>query len=159
MLYEVKNGEIIYDVAVICYGDAQKSVKLCTDNGITITDSIDGLKLVYDEKLKANIIARNNAYTYIQVPTDETYVIKQNQSNYDLCLHYGYTLDGYANFLKDSGLGANKVNNVGTQIVVTKQNDNLINYTFATLYDDENIIPPILSGIGWMTIESTFIVG
>lgn len=159
MLYEVKNGQTIYDVAVICYGDAQKAVKLCVDNGISITDSIDGLSLEYNENLKEQIIVNNRAYTYIQVPTDNNYLIKQNQSNYDLCLHFGYTLDGYANFLKDSGLGANKVNNVGSQIVVTKQNDDLINYTFATLYDDEVIIPPVTSGIGWMTIGTTFIVG
>ena len=159
MLYEVKNGQSIYDVAVILYGDAQKAVKLCTDNGITITDSIDGVTLEYDANLKAQILINNTSTTYIQVPIDNSYVIRQNQSNYDLCLHYGYTLDGYSQFIKDSGLEASKVNNANVEIQVTKQNNNLINYNFATLYDDEQIIPPTTSGIGWMTIGTTFIVG
>jgi hypothetical protein len=58
MLYAVKNGQGIYDVAVLLYGDAQYSVKLCNDNGLTITDSIVGLTLIYDETIKPKKLKR-----------------------------------------------------------------------------------------------------
>ena len=43
--------------AIIVYGDAQYSVKLAVDNGLTITDSIDGLSLTYDPLIKLNVDA------------------------------------------------------------------------------------------------------
>jgi len=156
MQYEVKQGQSIYDVAVLLYGDAQQSVRLCVDNNISISADITGLVLEYEANVKAQNITNNNVLTLVQVPPDEAYVIKQQQSNYDLCLHYGYTLDRYADFINDSALPASEVNNVGAEIVVTRQNNNLISYTFATLYDYEQ---PITQGIGWMTIGTTFIVG
>ena len=89
MEYEVKQGQTIYDVAIVCYGDAQKAIKLCVDNGITITDNIYGLKLIYNKNLKNQIIVNNTAKTYVQVPINDNYVIRELQSNYDLCLQFG----------------------------------------------------------------------
>lgn len=159
MQYVVKDGLSIYDVAILLYGDAQLSVKLCTDNGITITDSIVGLALTYDENVKAQQIVNNTSKTYVQVPTDNTYQIRELQSNYDACIQLGYGLDKYGQFIALSGLPCDIINNVGTQIQVTKLPSNIGSNIFATLSDD--VIPPtpITSGIGWMTIGTTFIVG
>lgn len=159
MQYVVKDGLSIYDVAVLLYGDAQYSVKLCNDNGITITDTIVGLTLTYDENIRSQQIINNTQKTYVQVPIDDNYTIRELQSNYDLCLQFGYGFDRYGDFLTKVGLGADIVNHVQSQIQVTKLNNNFGNAIFATLSDD--VIPPtpITSGIGWMTIETTFIVG
>jgi len=145
MQYVVKNGLSVYDVAVLLYGDAQLSIKLCNDNNITITDNIDGLTLTYNENIKAQQITNNTAKTYIQVPINDSYVIRQLQSNYDLCMQFGYTLDNYGGFLSKTKLGAEKVNNVGFQIQVTKLNNNLSNTIFATLSDDEAMPAPPLT--------------
>ena len=61
MQYVVKSGLSIYDIAVLLYGDAQLSIKLCNDNNITITDNIDGLTLTYNENIKAQQITNNKA--------------------------------------------------------------------------------------------------
>lgn len=159
MQYVVKDGLSIYDVAVLLYGDAQYSVRLCTDNGITITESIVGLTFTYDENVKGQQIVNNTATTYVQVPIDDSYVIRELQSNYDLCLQFGYGFDRYGEFLNKVGLGADIVNHVQSQIQVTKLNNNIGNIIFATLSDDVIPTPPITSGIGWMTIGTTFIVG
>ena len=136
MQYVVKDGLSIYDVAVLLYGDAQLSVKLCTDNGISITDSIVGLTLTYDENIKNQQIVNNTAKTYVQVPINDNYVIRELQSNYDLCLQFGYGLDRYGEFLNKVQLGADIVNHVQSQIQVTKLNNNFGNIIFATLSDD-----------------------
>jgi hypothetical protein len=158
MQYVVKDGLSIYDVAVLLYGDAQYSVKLCTDNGITITDSIVGLSLTYDDTIIGQILTNNKAITYVQVPTDNTYQIRENQSNYDVCIQLGYGLDRYGNFIALSGLPCDIINNVGSQISVTKLQTNVGNIIFATLSEDVIPTPPITGGIGWMTIGTTFIV-
>jgi hypothetical protein len=136
MQYVVKDGLSIYDVAVLLYGDAQYSVRLCTENSITITDSIVGLTLTYDENVKGQQIVNNTAKTYVQVPINDNYVIKELQSNYDLCLQFGYGLDRYGEFLAKVNLGADVVNHVQSQIQVTKLNNNFGNIIFATLSDD-----------------------
>ncbi len=52
-------GGIVKRLQVVLeYGDAQYSVKLCNDNGLTITDSIEGLTLTYDETIKPKVEAR-----------------------------------------------------------------------------------------------------
>ena len=159
MQYEVKYGQTIYDVAVLLYGDAQLSVKLCNDNFIDINANIYGLILTYDENVKAQQITNNTSKTYVQVPINNTYFIKQLQSNYDLCLQFAYGLDNYVNFLSDTQLTADVIENYSQNISVTKQPSNLPNVIFATGLDVENIVPPITSGIGWMTIGTTNIVG
>jgi hypothetical protein len=142
MQYEVKYGQSIYDVAVLLYGDAQMSIKLCIDNSIDITTDIYGMVLTYDETIKAQQIVNNTQKTYVQVPIDNTYFIKQLQSNYDLCLQFAYGLDNYATFLNDTLLTADIVENYSQNISVTKQPSNLPNVIFATGLNTQEVIPP-----------------
>jgi hypothetical protein len=158
MQYEVKYGQTIYDAAVLLYGDAQLSVKLCTDNSIDINANIYGLVLTYDENIKAQQITNNTTKTYVQVPINNTYFIKDLQTNYDLCLQFAYGLDNYGQFLSDTKLTANDIENYSQNILVTKQPSNLPNVIFATGLGFVEI-PPSGFGIGWMTIGTTNIVG
>jgi len=157
MQYEVKFGQSIYDVAVLLYGDAQLSVKLCSDNSIDINANIYGLVLTYDENIKAQQITNNTTKTYVQVPIDNTYFIKNLQTNYDLCLQFAYGLDNYGQFLSDTKLTANDIENYSQNILVTKQPSNLPNVIFATGLGF--VETPSGFGIGWMTIGTTNIVG
>jgi len=158
MQYEVKFGQSIYDVAVLLYGDAQLSVKLCSDNSIDINANIYGLVLTYDENIKAQQVTNNTTKTYVQVPIDNTYFIKDLQTNYDLCLQFAYGLDNYGQFLSDTKLTANDIENYSKNISVTKQPSNLPNVIFATGLGFVET-PPSGFGIGWMTIGTTNIVG
>ena len=158
MQYEVKFGQSIYDVAVLLYGDAQLSVKLCSDNSIDINANIYGLILTYDENVKAQQVTNNTTKTYVQVPIDNTYFIKDLQTNYDLCLQFAYGLDNYGQFLSDTKLTANDIENYSKNILVTKQPSNLPNVIFATGLGFIET-PPSGFGIGWMTIGTTNIVG
>jgi hypothetical protein len=158
MQYEVKFGQSIYDVAVLLYGDAQLSVKLCSDNSIDINANIYGLILTYDENIKAQQVTNNTTKTYVQVPIDNTYFIKDLQTNYDLCLQFAYGLDNYGQFLSDTKLTANDIENYSKNILVTKQPSNLPNVIFATGLGFVET-PPSGFGIGWMTIGTTNIVG
>lgn len=133
MQYEVKNGQTIYDVAVVVYGSPQYAVKLSVDNNIDITDSIDGLSLYYDEKIKANVIARSIVQSEVLSQPDNNYLIKSLQSIYDLALQFGYGLDRLVEFVSTTGMNYTNFSNAGQTIVVTQQNTDLPrNLNFAT---------------------------
>lgn len=154
MQYVVKQGQVIYDVAVQLYGDAQYSVKLCTDNNITITDSIEGLTLTYDEFIKKNIIAAAIKQQNTPQQTDNSYYIKQTQSVYDLALQFGYGIDEVANFCQLTGLDITS-DIVGGQIIqVTKLPNNLpLNSIFATQFYEEQVIGYILMEDGFYLLQ------
>ena len=154
MQYVVKQGQVIYDVAVQLYGDAQYSVKLCTDNNITITDSIDGLTLTYDEFIKKNIIAAAIKQQNTPQQPDNSYYIKQTQSVYDLALQFGYGIDEVANFCQLTGLDITS-NSVGGQIIqVTKLPNNLpLNSIFATQFFEEQVVGYILMEDGFYLLQ------
>jgi len=154
MQYVVKQGQVIYDVAVQLYGDAQYSVKLCTDNNITITDSIDGLTLTYDEFIKKNIIAAAIKQQNTPQQPDNSYYIKQTQSVYDLALQFGYGIDEVANFCQLTGLDITS-DSVGGQIIqVTKLPNNLpLNSIFATQFFQEQVVGYILMEDGFYLLQ------
>jgi hypothetical protein len=154
MQYVVKNGQVIYDVAVQLYGDAQYSVKLCTDNNITITDSIEGLTLTYDEFIKKNIIAAAIKQQNTPQQPDNSYYIKQTQSVYDLALQFGYGIDEVANFCQLTGLDITS-DSVGGQIIqVTKLPNNLpLNSIFATQFFEEQVVGYILMEDGFYLLQ------
>lgn len=133
MQYEVKNGQTIYDVAVVVYGSPQYAVKLSVDNNIDITDSIDGLSLYYDERIKANVIARSIVQSEVLSQPDNNYLIKSLQSIYDLALQFGYGIDRLVEFVSTTGMNYTNFSNAGQTIVVTQQNTDLPrNINFAT---------------------------
>lgn len=154
MQYVVKQGQVIYDVAVQLYGDAQYSVKLCTDNNISITDTIDGLTLTYDEFIKKNIIAAAIRQQNTPQQPDNSYYIKQTQSVYDLALQFGYGIDEVANFCQLTGLDISS-NSVGGQIIqVTKLPNNLpLNSIFATQFFEEQVVGYILMEDGFYLLQ------
>jgi hypothetical protein len=143
MQYVVKAGQVIYDVAVQLYGDAQYSVKLCTDNNITITDSIEGLTLTYDEFIKKNIIAAAIKQQNTPQQPDNRYYIKQTQSVYDLALQFGYGIDRVAEFCELTGLDITSVDVASVEIQVTKIPNNIpFGSIFATQSGSEAPIIP-----------------
>lgn len=141
MLYVVKNGQGIYDVAVLLYGDAQYSVKLCNDNGLTITDSIEGLTLTYDETIKPKVEAAAIKQQNTPKQPDKTYFIKQVQSVWDLALQFGYGLNRVAEFCQITGLNISS-NAIGNQeIQVTKIATNVpTNTIFATQFGSDEVV-------------------
>ncbi len=142
MLYVVKNGQNIYDVAVIVYGDAQYSVKLATDNGLTITDSIEGLTLTYDPAIKRAVDAAAIRQQNTPKQPDNTYYIKQQQSIWDLALQFGYGLNKAVEFATLTGLDITSNNIGGSEIQVTKIPNNIPSNTiFATQAESQT--PPI----------------
>ena len=143
MQYVVKNGQGIYDVAVLLYGDAQYSVKLCNDNGLTITDSIEGLTLTYDETIKPKVEAAAIKQQNTPKQPDNTYFIKQVQSVWDLALQFGYGLNRVAEFCQLTGLNISS-NAIGNQqIQVTKIATNVPSSTiFATQFGSDE--PPVV---------------
>ena len=154
MQYVVKQGQVIYDVAVQLYGDAQYSVKLCTDNNISITDTIEGLTLTYDEFIKKNIIAAAIKQQNTPQQPDNSYYIKQTQSVYDLALQFGYGIDEVANFCQLTGLDITS-DSVGGQIIqVTKLPNNLpLNSIFATQFFQEQVVGYILMEDGFYLLQ------
>lgn len=143
MLYVVKNGQDIYQVAVIVYGDAQYSVRLCTDNGITITDSIEGLSLIYDPAIKRAVDAAAIRQQNTPKQPDNSYYIKQMQSVYDLALQFGYGLNRVAEFCKLTGLDITSDEIGGSEIQVTKIPNNIpFNTIFATQSGSEAPLVP-----------------
>ena len=143
MLYAVKNGQGIYDVAIIVYGDAQYSVKLCSDNDLTITDSIEGLTLTFDPSIKRNVDAAAIRQQNTPKQPDNTYYIRQTQSVYDLALQFGYGLNRVAEFCKLTVLDITSTSVGGSEIQVTKIPTNVpTNTIFATQFGtDEPTIP------------------
>lgn len=144
MLYEVKQTENIYDVAVKLYGSVSYCVKLCVDNSISLTDDIAHLTLEYDAtiKNKVNVEFRLNS---IPPVVDNSYFIKEGQSIYDLALMMGYGIEGIVNFMNVSGLTDLDNNDIsGQQIVVPKIKTRLSQYVllnnikFATGFVGEN---------------------
>ncbi len=143
MLYEVKNGQGIYDVAVLLYGDAQYSVKLCTDNDLTITDSTEGITLTYDPTIKRTVDAAAIRQQNTPKQPDRSYYIKQTQSVYDLALQFGYGLNRVAEFCQLTGLDITSVSIGGSEIQVTKIPNNIpFNTIFATQSGSEAPIIP-----------------
>jgi hypothetical protein len=143
MLYEVKNGQGIYDVAIIVYGDAQYSVKLCNDNDLTITDSIEGLTLTFDDTIKRNVVSAAIKQQNTPQQPNRSYFVKQTQSVYDLALQFGYGINRVAEFCKLTGLDITSTD-VGTQIIqVTKIPNNIpFNTIFATQSGSEAPLIP-----------------
>lgn len=146
MQYVVKNGQGIYDVAVLLYGDAQYSVKLCVDNDITITDSIEGLTLTYDDKIKREVVSASIRQQNTPKQPDNSYYIKQNQSVWDLVLQFGYGLNRAVEFTQMADVDITS-NNIGGQIIqVTKIPNNI---PFSTIFatqapSEEPVIPSYL---------------
>lgn len=143
MQYVVKAGQGIYDVAIQLYGDAQYSVKLCTDNDLTITDSIEGLTLTYDDTIRRNVVSAAIKQQNTPQQPDNSYFIKQTQSVYDLALQFGYGLNRVAEFCQLTGLDINSTD-VGSQIIqVTKIPNNIpFGSIFATQSESEASVIP-----------------
>jgi hypothetical protein len=143
MQYVVKAGQGIYDVAVLLYGDAQYSVKLCTDNDLTITDSIEGLTLTFDDTIKRNVVAATIRQQNTPKQPDNTYYIKQMQSVYDLALQFGYGIDRVAEFCELTRLDITSTSVGGNEIQVTKIPNNIpFGSIFATQSGSEAPIIP-----------------
>lgn len=141
MQYVVKNGQDIYSVAVLLYGDAQYAVKLCTDNDITITDSIDGLTLTYDDKIKRAVASAAIKQQNTPKQPDNSYYIKQTQSIWDLILQFGYGLNNAVEFVTMAGLDISSNDIGGQNIQVTKIPNNIpLSTIFATQAPSESPI-------------------
>lgn len=154
MLYVVKAGQGIYDVAVQLYGDAQYAVKLCTDNNLTITDSIEGLTLVFDEFIKKAVVSAAIRQQNTPKQPDNSYYIKQTQSVYDLAIQFGYGINRVAEFCQVTGLDITSDNVGGVIIQVTKLPNNLpLNTIFATQFVTNEVAGYILLEDGFYLLQ------
>jgi hypothetical protein len=143
MQYVVKAGQGIYDVAIQLYGDAQYSVKLCTDNDLTITDSIEDLTLTYDDTIRRNVVSAAIKQQNTPQQPDNSYYIKQMQSVYDLALQFGYGLNRVAEFCQLTGLDITSTSVGGNEIQVTKIPNNIpFGSIFATQSESEAPVIP-----------------
>jgi hypothetical protein len=143
MQYVVKAGQGIYDVAIQLYGDAQYSVKLCTDNDLTITDSIEGLTLTYDDTIRRNVVSAAIKQQNTPQQPDNSYYIKQMQSVYDLALQFGYGINRVAEFCNLTGLDITSTSIGGNEIQVTKIPNNIpFGSIFATQSENEAAVIP-----------------
>jgi hypothetical protein len=143
MQYVVKAGQGIYDVAIQLYGDAQYSVKLCTDNDLTITDSIEGITLTYDDTIRRNVVSAAIKQQNTPQQPDNSYYIKQMQSVYDLALQFGYGLNRVAEFCQLTGLDITSTSVGGNKIQVTKIPNNIpFGSIFATQSESEAPVIP-----------------
>ena len=143
MQYVVKAGQGIYDVAIQLYGDAQYSVKLCTDNDLTITDSIEGITLTYDDTIRRNVVSAAIKQQNTPQQPDNSYYIKQMQSVYDLALQFGYGLNRVAEFCQLTGLDITSTSVGGNEIQVTKIPNNIpFGSIFATQSESEAPVIP-----------------
>ena len=159
MQYVVKNGEDIYSLAIQLYGDVEYCVKLASENNLSFNTDLTGVVVIYDETIKQRQIARVLRYNYIPNQTIPTHTFGSMQSVYDVAIQYNYGLDNFGKFISECGIDVSKNIHSGEVIIVTNQGDIMnSNVNLATLYDPYTPIP-IGSGIGWMTIGTTFIVG
>jgi hypothetical protein len=141
MQYEIKQGQSIYDVAVLLYGDATYAVKLCNDNDLQISSTdFTGVVVNYNEALKKFVL---RPQIFIPKVVDDNYLVRQQQSTYDLAIMFNYGIDNFAEFLQTVGLEASEINAANTTIQVTKQSGNVpLGVTFATLFDGVFVPPP-----------------
>lgn len=102
MLYEVRDGESIYDVTVKVYGSVSYCVKLCEDNGIDLDTDISHLVLTYDSTIKNRVNVEFRINTITQ-PQSKEYFIKEKQSIYDLALMFGYGIERVTEFVEQYG--------------------------------------------------------
>lgn len=154
MQYVVKAGQGIYDVAVQLYGDAQYAVKLCTDNNLTITDSIEGLTLSYNEFIKKAVVSAAIRQQNTPKQPDNSYYIKQTQSVYDLAIQFGYGINRVAEFCHITGLDITSDNVGGVIIQVTKLPNNLpLNTIFATQFVPNEVAGYILLEDGFYLLQ------
>ena len=119
MLYEVRQGESIYDVAVKLYGSVSYCVKLCEDNGIDLNTDISHLFLEYDPSIKTRVNVQFTLNSITQVP-DRSYFIKEGQSIYDLALMFGYGIENVAAFCSQHFESLDETSIGGQTILVTK---------------------------------------
>jgi hypothetical protein len=160
MQYAVKQGQDIYAVAVQLYGDPQYAIKLCNDNGLTITDSIEGLTLIYDDNIKRNVV--KNAIKQPEVPNviNNSYFVKTYQNIYDLALQFGYGLDRLVEFAQMVGVQLSQIDISNQTIQVTKIRTNLpLGLNFATYSDVFTPAPSVgafilMESSGYVLLES-----
>lgn len=133
MQYEVKEGQSVYDVALLLYGDATFAVKLVNDNPDLLSlDNLDIAYIVvsYDETIKPTIKPFLIIDGSVISDKKPSYIIPNSQSIYDLAIMYGYGIENIVQFIQDTPqlLNIDNTDIAGIDILVTKKSTNLSNY-------------------------------
>lgn len=168
-VYKVLSGETIYDIALKLYGDVSATIKLCTDNNIGLDSILNGGDtLIWDTTYRVITPAQIDT-TITNPPKCGYYTGQYGQTIYDVCLITYGKFELLSKLCSDNGIDLSTIsaNGITFKYELALVNDNKL---FAYLQQlgtgvggTEYIVPtpppPSTSGIGWMTIESTFIVG
>ena len=167
--YKVLDNETIYDVAIKLYGNVASTIKLCSDNNISLDSVLSGGDtLIWDTTYRL-ITPPQIDTTLTATPIYGYYTGKYGQTIYDVCLITYGKYELLTKLCEDNGIDLNSISANG---ITFKYELDLVNdkKLFAYLQQlgtgvggTEYIVPtpppPITSGIGWMTIGTTFIVG
>lgn len=163
MQYVAKEGQSIYDLALLLYGDASFSVKIIYDNPTLNLDNLDikGFSVNYDATVKAPFKAPFVLSKIILPDTKPSYIVKQNQSIYDLAIMYGYGIGSVVRFIQDSPqlLNLDNTSIQNNEIIVTKIKDSLSKYLFLqgkTLATNTLFITPVVVVVGDWILATGF---
>lgn len=109
MNYKALDGQSIYDVTALLYGDLGYVGKILVDNNLTLSSSLSGVNILYNETVKNIPAFKINPSP--EENLNKTYKAKEGQSWYDLALMTDGKLEGLINLLYlNSKELANKIN-------------------------------------------------
>lgn len=103
--YTVKNGPDIYSLALLVYGSLENVVKLCNDNGLTLSSTIKpGTVIVYDPTLVRPITPVQVKQVPQPAPAKTlTFKSIYGQNQYDIALNTYGSIENYIQMLLDNG--------------------------------------------------------
>lgn len=169
-VYRVLSGQNVYDVALLLYGSASAVGKLCVDNNIGYDTVLNGGDtLIWDKSYQ--IITPNQIDTTLKTPANYGYYTGMyGQTIFDVCLITYGKYELLSKLCDENGITS--FDNIQANGITFKFDLDFVNdkKLFAYLrklgtgfggteYIVPNPPPPVTSGIGWMTIGTTNIVG
>jgi hypothetical protein len=169
--YTVLNGQSVYDVTLLLYGNPEAVVKLCDDNNIGIDSVLSGGDtLIWDTTYQ--FITPKQIDTVLKTPAKYGYYTGMyGQTIFDVCLITYGKYELLSKLCADNGIIS--FDNISANGITFKYDLDIVNDNKLFAYlrklgtgfggtEYLPIIPPpppIEYGIGWMTIGTTFIVG
>ena len=140
----IKDGQSIFDIALIAYQDASRVYDLISTNPIeNINSVLTGITVNYTESRPLQ-----NEIFVSQKSPNKPIIINFTQSIFDVAIQYYGSVENVYSFIKENGLENIKSNPVGTKLKYTINNTYVpiyfrsINKNIATkvIKDTENII-------------------
>jgi hypothetical protein len=157
----------IIDQVITNYGNAESVIKFCLENGIDINnDMTPGDRALIDATLKFQSTGAI-ILPVVEKPLNKSLIVVENQNLIDLALQEYGSVEGLVQLLNDNSIDINIGVNSGSEILIG--NGKIVSKDLVALLKKQNIqiatdrtqgaSPSVPLGIGYMIIESTFIVG